>query len=124
MLATGAPHPNTEHGAALPYEVGKHIREHRRELPQQPAGRWLVGDGLSDLRGVHEYAETITDQFPTGGWTANNGEEVGDLCAWKTTGTARVQDITLTTCTFAVQGIWSNIAGKTGACSIKHSVIT
>jgi hypothetical protein len=81
-------------------------------------------DGVTIVEG-HEYAETITDQFPAGGWTANNGEENGDLCAWKTTGGGRAQDITLTTGVFAVQGTWSNLANKgLGGCAIKHAIVT
>jgi serine protease len=81
-------------------------------------------DGMTIVDG-HEYAETITDQFPSGGWTANNGEENGDLCAWKASGGGRVQDITLPTGTFAVQGTWSNLANKgAGGCAISHSIVT
>jgi serine protease len=81
-------------------------------------------DGVTIVEG-HEYAETITDQFPAGGWINNRGAEVGDLCAWKTTGGGRSQDITLSTGTFAVQGIWSNLASKgAGGCAISHSTVT
>ena len=81
-------------------------------------------DGVT-IVGGHEYAETITDQFPAGGWTANNGEENGDLCAWKTSGAGRAQDITLTTGRFAVQGTWSNLANKSkGGCAIKNAIVT
>ncbi|HVC42126.1 MAG TPA: hypothetical protein VND54_09135 [Candidatus Saccharimonadales bacterium] len=81
-------------------------------------------DGVTIVEG-HEYTETITDQFPVGGWTANNGEEIGDLCAWLTVGGGRAQNITLITGKFAVQGMWSNSANKgTGACAIKHAIST
>jgi len=81
-------------------------------------------DGVSIVEG-HEYAETVTDQFPAGGWTASSGAETGDLCAWLTSGKGRVQNITLSTGTFAVQGTWSNLAAKgAGACAIKHSIVT
>lgn len=81
-------------------------------------------DGVSIVEG-HEYAETITDQFPAGGWINTGGAEVGDLCAWVTSGKGRVQNITLSTGTFAVQGIWSNASAKgAGACAIKHSIVT
>jgi len=76
-------------------------------------------DGVS-IVGGHEYAETITDQFPAGGWTANNGEEDGDLCAWKTTGYGKAQNLTLTTGKFAVQGTWSNSAGH---CQVAHAIV-
>src|SRR5436190_7256287 len=32
--------------------------------------------------GGHEMAETITDQYPNGGWLDQQGEENGDKCAW------------------------------------------
>jgi hypothetical protein len=38
-------------------------------------------DGVTIVEG-HEYAETITDQFPAGGWTDLTGYENGDKCAW------------------------------------------
>ncbi|HEV3154023.1 MAG TPA: hypothetical protein VGZ02_09490 [Candidatus Baltobacteraceae bacterium] len=80
-------------------------------------------DGVSIVNG-HEYAETITDQFPAGGWTANDGEENGDLCAWKSSGPGHVQDITLTTGSFAVQGTWSNRSNNNkGSCAIKHAIV-
>ncbi|HEV2360826.1 MAG TPA: hypothetical protein VGS21_03905, partial [Acidimicrobiales bacterium] len=81
-------------------------------------------DGIT-IVGGHEYGETITDQFPAGGWTANNGEEIGDLCAWKSSGGGRSQNITLSTGSFAVQGMWSNLANKgNGGCSVSHSIVT
>lgn len=76
-------------------------------------------DGVTIVSG-HEYAETITDQFPEGGWLTNSGEEAADLCAWLTTGAGRSQNLTLTTGTFAVQGIWSN---SNAACAISHAII-
>jgi hypothetical protein len=78
-----------------------------------------VLDGVSIVAG-HEYAETITDQFPAGGWVALNGQENGDLCAWKTSGYGRTQNITLTTGRFAVQGTWSNAVGH---CAIAAAIV-
>jgi serine protease len=81
-------------------------------------------DGVS-IVGGHEYAETITDQFPSGGWTANDGKENGDLCAWKTSGAGKAQDITLGGHPYAVQGTWSNVANRNrGACAIKNPIVT
>jgi serine protease len=73
-------------------------------------------DGYSIVAG-HEYAETITDPTPAGGWTAAGGQENGDLCAWLTTGPGRVQNVTLTTGTFPLQGTWSN---ETSDCEINR----
>lgn len=53
---------------------------------------------------THEYAETVTDPFPSNGWL-KGGSEIGDLCV--------NQDayLTINKQTFDVQGLWSNLAG-------------
>ena len=61
-------------------------------------------DGISIVEG-HEYGETVTDQFPSGGWLDSSGAENGDKCAW--TG---LHNLSLPTGTFAVQPLWSNSA--------------
>jgi Ricin-type beta-trefoil lectin domain/Putative Ig domain len=76
------------------------------------AGAAGIYDGFSTLAG-HEYAETISDPNPPTGWidTADpSGGEIGDKCAWGGT-TGSDGDLTLSTGTFAVQGLWSNAAG-------------
>jgi hypothetical protein len=75
-------------------------------------------DGVTMVEG-HEYAETITDQNPAGGWTDSSGEENADKCAWVTTGAGRSQNVSFTTGTFAMQGTWGN---DTSACQISHSI--
>ena len=82
-------------------------------------------DGFSIVNG-HEYAETLTDQFPAGGWTTlqaghYNGEETGDECAWISSGTGASANVTLATGTFAMQSTWSN---DTNNCAISHSTVT
>jgi serine protease len=79
-------------------------------------------DGATEAAS-HEYAETLTDQFPEakppGGWTNASGAETGDLCAYVAApAVGHVFDLTVATGTVAVQGTWSNRAnaGK-GACS-------
>jgi hypothetical protein len=70
----------------------------------------------------HEYLEAVTD--PTvalikGGWLDATGEENADKCAYVTSGPGRVQNIHLSTGTFAVQGTWSNQAAThVGACAV------
>ena len=53
---------------------------------------------------THEYAETVTDPFPSNGWLSG-GSEIGDLCvnqdAYLTIGKVKID----------VQGLWSNLAG-------------
>lgn len=52
---------------------------------------------------THEYAESVTDPFPSNGWL-KGGAEIADLC--------ETQDAYLTVkgVTFDVQGLWSNAA--------------
>lgn len=72
-------------------------------------------DGVTIVEG-HEYAETLTDMYPAGGWVASNGYENGDLCAWVGTGgVGGAQNVAFSTGSFAMQGTWSN---ATGACAI------
>jgi serine protease len=79
-------------------------------------------DGMTIVAG-HEYAETLTDQYPSGGWTDLNGAETGDKCIWRSKGQGASADITLTTGTFAVQSTWSNdFNGGMGQCEIAHPV--
>jgi serine protease len=82
-------------------------------------------DGVSIVEG-HEYAETITDQNPAGGWTDSTGEENGDKCAWITPGTSGGSfDLTTSTGTFAMQTTWANDgSGGSGACDASHAIVT
>ncbi len=82
-------------------------------------------DGVS-IVGGHEYAETITDQNPPGGYTDSSGAENGDKCAWVTPGTAGGSfDLTTGTGTFAVQTTWANDgSGGSGACEGSHAIVT
>jgi hypothetical protein len=78
-------------------------------------------DGVSIVEG-HEYAETVSDPFPTSGWYDGNdfvsGGENGDKCAWGGSNwgenTDPIGNITLGTGTFAVQSLWSNSAHSSG----------
>jgi serine protease len=81
-------------------------------------------DGVSIVEG-HEYAETLTDDFPAGGWTDNTGYENGDKCAWITSGNGASRDITLGTGMFAVQTTWANdYNGGAGGCEVGHPIVT
>jgi serine protease len=85
------------------------------------AGQAGMLDGVTIVEG-HEYAETITDPFFSG-WTDNVGYETGDKCEWNSHGPAPLQDITLTTGTFAVQPTWSNdLNGGAGGCVVSHPI--
>jgi serine protease len=89
------------------------------------AGGAGLQDGISIVNG-HEYAETITDQNPAGGWTDSTGAEDADKCAWITPGTSGGSfDLTLATGTFAMQTTWANDgAGGGGACEASHPIVT
>lgn len=63
--------------------------------------------GITIVAG-HEMGETITDQFPNGGWLDSGGAENGDKCAWITSGQGASADTTFSTGTFPVQSLWSN----------------
>jgi serine protease len=81
-------------------------------------------DGVTIVEG-HEYAETITDTWPAGGWIDSSGAENGDKCAWISSGQGASQNITLSTGTFAVQSTWANdFNGGSGGCEVSHPIIT
>jgi serine protease len=82
-------------------------------------------DGFSIVNG-HEYAETVTDQNPAGGYTDSSGEENGDKCAWITPGTSGGSfDLSMTTGSFAVQTTWANDgSGGNGSCEGSHAIVT
>ena len=65
-------------------------------------------DGVS-IVGGHELAETMTDQYPSSGWVDGSGSETGDKCAWISSGQGKAVDVTLSTGSFAVQSLWSNL---------------
>ncbi|GAA1959989.1 Ig domain-containing protein [Kitasatospora viridis] len=70
-----------------------------------PRGR-LDGYGII---GGHEYAETITDQNPSGAWTDATGQEIGDKCSWIQVGrNGGMFNLQLSTGSFPVQTMWSN----------------
>ncbi|MGH8122850.1 MAG: PKD domain-containing protein [Rudaea sp.] len=78
-------------------------------------------DGFSIVNG-HEYAETITDQNPAGGWTNHSsGQENADECAWISSGQGASANVTMATGTFAMQSTWSN---DTNECDISHAIVT
>ena len=81
-------------------------------------------DGFSIVEG-HEYAETVTDQNPAGGWTnhtgsSSNGQENGDECAWISSGQGASANVTMGTGTFPMQSTWSN---DTNECDISHPIV-
>lgn len=83
-------------------------------------------NGLGPTAGItivegHELAETITDQFPNGGWLDRNNGENGDKCAWISSGQGATATTTLSTGTFPVQSLWSNaFNGGRGGCVLSY----
>jgi len=77
-------------------------------------------DGVTIVEG-HEYAETITDQNPAGGWIDSAGYENADKCAWNGVGgTGGAQNVAFADGSFAMQATYSNdITG----CQISHAVV-
>ncbi|MBO1415602.1 hypothetical protein [Streptomyces sp. FH025] len=65
-------------------------------------GRLLSGIESTE---THEYAETVTDFWPSIGWNGGGGE-IGDECV------NLDAYVTLSTGTFDLQGLWSNSANK------------
>lgn len=68
-------------------------------------------DGVSIVEG-HEYAETVTDQNPAGGWTNHtgnatyNGQENGDECAWLSSGSGASANVSMGNGAYAMQSTW------------------
>jgi serine protease len=80
-------------------------------------------DGVTIVEG-HEYAETLTDPYPSTGWTDSAGNEDGDKCAWITSGQGASQNVTFSTGSFAVQSTWGNDGnGGIGACETSHPTV-
>jgi serine protease len=75
-------------------------------------------DGFS-IVGGHEYAETVTDPFPSSGWWDASdpfGGEIGDKCAWvdPVSHGSDITTVTLSTGTFAMQPLFDNNALANG----------
>jgi len=81
----------------------------------------LSPDAGITIVGGHEMAETMTDQFPNGGWLDSGGAENGDKCAWISSGQGAAADISLSTGTFPVQSLWSNAFNNgSGGCVLSY----
>jgi hypothetical protein len=76
--------------------------------------------GITIVEG-HEMAETITDQYPNGGWLDRNGEENGDKCAWIQSGQGASATVSMGSGTYPVQSLWSNsFNGDRGGCVLSY----
>ncbi len=71
--------------------------------------------------GGHEFGETETDIFPSGGWLDSSGSENGDKCAWISSGQGAAANVTFSSGTFAVQSLWSNAFNSgAGGCVLSY----
>jgi hypothetical protein len=76
--------------------------------------------GITIVEG-HEMAETITDQFPNGGWLDRQGAENGDKCAWIQSGQGASASVSLNGTNFPVQSLWSNaFNSNNGGCVLSY----
>jgi hypothetical protein len=83
-------------------------------------------NGLGSKAGItivegHEMAETITDQFPNGGWLDRSGAENGDKCAWITSGQGASASVSMNGTSYPVQSLWSNaFNSNSGGCVLSY----
>ncbi len=75
-------------------------------------------NGLGATAGItivagHEFAETVTDPFPSSGWVDSKGAEIGDKCSW----TSGTKNVSLNGVPFPVQPLWSNAVS---GCAISY----
>jgi serine protease len=76
--------------------------------------------GITIVEG-HELAETITDQYPSGGWLDGSGAENGDKCAWISSGQGLTASVGLNGSNFPVQSLWSNAFNNSnGGCVLSY----
>jgi serine protease len=115
-------------GAASPGYIAFTNMPYVHDVGVACGANFIRGGPSPKLQGVsivvgHEYAETITDQEPPGGWIDRSGNEVADKCAWKRSGAGKVALLHLRTGTFAMQGTWANSAnsGK-GGCRFTQAI--
>lgn len=77
-------------------------------------------DGIT-IVGGHEFAETESDIFPSGGWLDGGGSENGDKCAWISSGQGASANVSLNGASFPVQSLWSNAYNSNaGGCVLSY----
>ena len=76
--------------------------------------------GITIVEG-HEMAETETDQFPSSGWLDGSGSEIGDKCAWISSGQGASADVKLSNGSYPLQSLWSNAFNSdAGGCVLSY----
>lgn len=77
-------------------------------------------DGIT-IVGGHEFAETESDIYPSGGWLDGGGSENGDKCAWISSGQGASANVSLNGASFPVQSLWSNaFNSNAGGCVLSY----
>ncbi|HEX7964727.1 MAG TPA: hypothetical protein VF651_03315 [Gammaproteobacteria bacterium] len=84
-------------------------------------------NGLGPKAGVtmvsgHEATETMTDQFPNGGWLDGSGAENADKCAWISSGQGASANVSFPGGgSYPVQSLWSNAFNNgAGGCVLSY----
>jgi serine protease len=71
--------------------------------------------------GGHEFGETETDIYPSGGWLDGAGAENGDKCAWIQSGQGASASVSMGGASFPVQSLWSNaFNSNAGGCVLSY----
>lgn len=119
----------TSSGADLPYTNMPYIPD-----AGSACGSGFVATGSSGVNsstegvtivGGHEYAETVTDPDPASGWTDSSGSEIGDKCAWISSGQGASAIVAMNGANYAVQSLWSNnFNSNAGGCVVRYSSAT
>ncbi|HEX2668561.1 MAG TPA: hypothetical protein VHP13_09330 [Gammaproteobacteria bacterium] len=84
-------------------------------------------NGLGPKAGItmvsgHEATETMTDQFPNGGWLDGSGAENADKCAWISSGQGASANVSFPGGgSYPVQSLWSNAFNNgAGGCVLSY----
>ncbi len=118
---TGDPALGAVRGPNVPYTNMPYVPDVGAECSSFPSPRIVDG---ADETITHEYAETLTDPYPSTGWTDRHDNEVADKCEDLVGGhQGGSRYVTLATGTFAMQGIWANDLGRKGGCENAHALI-
>jgi serine protease len=118
---TGDPSLGTVTGPDVPYTNMPYVPDVGAECSSFADPGPLDG---ADETISHEYAETLTDPYPSSGWTDRVGNEVADKCEFLAGGSPGGSTyVHLATGTFALQGIWANDLEPRGGCETSHSPI-
>lgn len=95
-------------------------------VPTGTSGVKSATEGVT-IVGGHEYAETLSDQWPSIkiAWTDGSGAENGDKCAWISSGQGASAIVGINGSNYAVQSLWSNnFNNNAGGCVNRYQSAT